>query len=338
MSTISDITYKLLIIKHATQVGNGKILKHIHDIKSATPLEILSYIKRLPPSSSILKSEIQECEKAAKLDVINARKLNFKFLSILDDDIPKNILCQNLVKEVLFAYKGEIPANITNSVAVLGNKKHTDIAGKITEKITKFLVSKDFVVVSGLDRGIQEIAHDTALRLGGNTVGILSCGLGMISKLPTLGTANKIIKSNNLLISLFNYDIQPNLMNFDRRNFFIAAISKAAIMTEVNLGDLSLQIGAKVMCMDRPLFSVVPLQNQFYENANYCSQSKILAYPSLKFEDKMEIFKLDEKHKDALNNLYYLRNYNDYPDFLRIVNSVKNSSSLLPEEEFCMFD
>jgi len=73
--------------------------------------------------------------------------------------------------------KGEIRAEDDKAVAVVGSRSASDYGRKVTRDLSRGLAALGFTVVSGLARGIDGTAHETALGCGGRTIAVLGSGV-----------------------------------------------------------------------------------------------------------------------------------------------------------------
>lgn len=64
--------------------------------------------------------------------------------------------------EILY-YAGNLEYLQTRGVAIVGSRNPSDNGIKRAEKITKLLVKDNFTIVSGLAKGIDAVAHKTAI-------------------------------------------------------------------------------------------------------------------------------------------------------------------------------
>src|SRR2546427_665559 len=62
-------------------------------------------------------------------------------------------------------------------VSVVGSRKVSEEGVRRARALTKALVSRHVVVVSGLAEGIDTVAHETAIELGGKTAAVLGTPL-----------------------------------------------------------------------------------------------------------------------------------------------------------------
>lgn len=141
---------------------------------------------------------------------------------------------------VLYA-KGDI-ALLANSqkIAIIGSRKASSYTQKALEKIVPPLVESGFVIVSGLARGADAMAHQKTIDLGGRTIAVT--GSGFLHPYPKENNAlNNIIEEKQLVLTEYPPYMKPLKWNFPMRNRIISGLSKGIVVTEalVKSGTLS---------------------------------------------------------------------------------------------------
>ena len=126
---------------------------------------------------------------------------------------------------------GELKETDKRAVAVVGSRDMTDRGRKLTEEFVKELVKNKITIVSGLARGIDTVAHETALKYGGRTIAVIGSGLDIIYPPENTNLAEQISK-NGAVVSGFPYGTQPKGENFLARNQLIVKLSKAVLVIE----------------------------------------------------------------------------------------------------------
>lgn len=126
---------------------------------------------------------------------------------------------------------GKILPSDKKAVAVVGTRMASERGREITEKFVKELVKKNITIISGLARGIDTIAHKTALKYGGRTIAIIGSGLDNIYPPENKNLALEIAK-RGAIISPFPNGTKPLGKNFLARNELIAQMSKAVLVVE----------------------------------------------------------------------------------------------------------
>lgn len=136
----------------------------------------------------------------------------------------------------LLFYKGDISLlhHLNNNVAVIGHTSPSENIQKRERKIVSQLVKKEQVIVSGLAKGCDVIAHEECMRLGGKTIAILPSPIDQVLPKEHVEQAKRIVETGGLLIS--EYYAPPNNPRFEIAKRFIdrdrlqAMFAKAVIL------------------------------------------------------------------------------------------------------------
>ncbi len=149
-----------------------------------------------------------------------------------------------------------------HAIGVVGTRKITGYGKTVTEEFTKGLVEANFTIVSGLARGVDTVAHNTALSTQGRTLAILGGGLNHIFPPENTNLAKTIEDGFGAVISEFPPDYPSLPGNFPARNRIIAGLSKAVLVTEATedsgsliTANLSLEYGRDVFAIPGPITS-----------------------------------------------------------------------------------
>lgn len=114
-------------------------------------------------------------------------------------------------------------------VAVVGTRSPTPYGQSQAERFAGAFVRAGLVVVSGLARGIDEVAHRTALEHGGETLAVLGCG---VDRPWPSGALSDRLAREGLLLSEYEPGTPPARHHFPLRNRLIAALSSAVVVIE----------------------------------------------------------------------------------------------------------
>jgi DNA processing protein len=117
------------------------------------------------------------------------------------------------------------------SVAIVGTRRVTAYGRQITEELSAFLASNGITVISGLARGVDAIAHQTALKAGGRTIGVLGSGVDKIYPPEHRALAEKMME-RGAIISDYAPGTPPDASNFPPRNRIISGLSLAVVVIE----------------------------------------------------------------------------------------------------------
>jgi len=142
------------------------------------------------------------------------------------------------------------------AIAVVGTRKVTDYGRQVTETITQGLVRAGLVVVSGLARGVDKIAHETTINNGGKTMAVLGGGLDLIYPPEHQDLAKRIVESGGAIVSEFPLGTPAVAGNFPARNRIISGLSLGVVVTEAAQKSGSLITASKAAEQGREVFAV----------------------------------------------------------------------------------
>ncbi|MBK8901844.1 MAG: DNA-protecting protein DprA [Anaerolineaceae bacterium] len=167
------------------------------------------------------------------LDValVQVQKANIKLLTWEMPDYP-NYLREIPTPPPLLYLKGDLLEQDRWAVAVVGTRRLTSYGRQVTRDLVAGLVQNNITVVSGLARGIDAIAHKTAVELGGRTLAVLGSGLDAIYPADNRALAQEITQGHGAIISEYGLGIQPEAKNFPPRNRIISGLSLGVIIVE----------------------------------------------------------------------------------------------------------
>jgi len=130
-------------------------------------------------------------------------------------------------------YNGRIIWN-QPCLAVIGSRNCSMENKKIAAKIINGLPSQ-VVIVSGLAKGIDTIAHASALKSDKRTIAVLPSGIQRIYPKENENLARKIIEKEGLLISEYPSRTRPTKFSFIQRNRITAGLSFAVLVVEAQI-------------------------------------------------------------------------------------------------------
>ncbi|MBR3325214.1 MAG: DNA-processing protein DprA [Clostridia bacterium] len=117
-------------------------------------------------------------------------------------------------------------------IAIVGSRKCSKKGAKNAEKLAFNLAKKNYVIVSGLARGIDTFAHIGALKAKGKTIAVLGNGLNKIYPQGNTELAKRIIHNGGTIISEYSLKTKIEKNNFSKRNRIISGISSKVIIVE----------------------------------------------------------------------------------------------------------
>jgi len=156
---------------------------------------------------------------------------------------------------VLLFYQGDLDLLARPKLAVVGSRNASQMGVAAVKKIIQDL-SKQFVIISGLARGIDTAAHLASLKSGGATIAVIGTGLDVHYPKENRRLQDYIAK-NHLLLSEYEAQSQPLKYHFPERNRIIAGLSQGVMVAEAKIRSGSLITCERAMEEGRDVF-VVP--------------------------------------------------------------------------------
>jgi DNA processing protein len=98
-------------------------------------------------------------------------------------------------------------------VAVVGTRRASVYGKQVARELSADLAANGINIVSGLARGIDTIAHRSALEAGGKTVAVFACGLDMVYPAENERLARDIVE-NGTLVSEYPLGMRPRRKTF----------------------------------------------------------------------------------------------------------------------------
>jgi DNA processing protein len=146
------------------------------------------------------------------------------------------------------------------AAAIVGSRDHTPY-GATAANLLAGGVARAAVVVSGMARGLDAIAHEAALEAGGTTVGVLGNGFGVVYPAANRALYERV-SQEGCLVSELPPGERPRVSTFPRRNRIIAGLAGVTVVVEaaVNSGalitaDCALEQGRAVLAVPGPITS-----------------------------------------------------------------------------------
>jgi DNA processing protein len=128
-------------------------------------------------------------------------------------------------------FQGRVELLSRPGIAVIGTRAHSTYGRDATVSFVVGLVRAGYTIISGLARGIDGIAHATALEIGGDTVGVLGTGLD-VPYPPEHEELIRWVAEHGCLVTEFPEGTPPLKYHFPQRNRIIAGLARAVLVVE----------------------------------------------------------------------------------------------------------
>jgi DNA processing protein len=152
--------------------------------------------------------------------------------------------------------KGDVSVFSLHAVAVVGTRHPTLYGKNVTPALTRGLVERGLVIVSGLAMGIDTIAHQSCLENKGRTIAVLGCGIDKILSNANQQLAKKICNGGGAVVSEFSMGTPAEPFRFPRRNRIISGLSAGVLVVEGGEKSGSLITAHYALQQGRDVFAV----------------------------------------------------------------------------------
>lgn len=210
---------------------------------------------------NICKARIEELIKLNFLDLLNIAELSespnidliskyeiymkkngIRMINLFDKEYPQNL--KNIYDPPISIFiKGNIELLNNLSIAIIGCRNASEYGLNIAKKLSYELATKNIVIVSGMAKGIDGMAHNGALlayeknnlitnNIYANTIAVLGSGVDYPYPAENIEIYKKIIKYGGLIISEYIVGTKPIASHFPQRNRIISALSDGVLVVE----------------------------------------------------------------------------------------------------------
>ncbi len=201
-------------------------------------------------------------EKLLNKDLTEAREINAYCLNegvgILTYESPLYPARLGRIQRrpIVLYYKG-ILKDLENEVciAAVGTRTMTEYGSRVAYSTAYELAKAGAVVVSGMAKGVDGMAHRGALDAGGYTVAVLGCGIDRVYPAEHADLMAQIVK-NGLVITEYKPFTEPKGKHFPLRNRIISGLSQATLVVEAPAGSGALITARTALEQGREVFAL----------------------------------------------------------------------------------
>jgi DNA processing protein len=228
----------------------GNVPFDIHDLHAyLESLKVTNDFIKIPERGQLLAGQ----EIANKI-IEKSESEGIKILSQLDEGFPDRL--KTIPNSPLLIHvKGDVNClNNKKSIAVIGTRKPTDYANRISKLYSQKFAESKIDVISGLARGCDTNAHKGCIEAGGKTIAVLAGGLDTINPTDNIALAENIIDSGGALISEYQIGTLSKKNYFVERNRLQCGLSKALLVIETDINGGSMHTVRFAKVQDRPIY------------------------------------------------------------------------------------
>lgn len=177
-----------------------------------------------------------------------------RIVAINDKEYPES-LKNTESSPIIFYAKGMMHKEDRYAIAIVGSRRYSPYGKFVAEKLSAELASMGFTIVSGMARGIDTLAHASAIKSGGRSIAVLGSGIDVPYPPENKGLMEKI-STSGCVISEFPPGTKPDKENFPRRNRIISGLSLGVLVVEATADSGSLITASYAAEQGREVFAV----------------------------------------------------------------------------------
>ncbi|PIE13750.1 MAG: DNA-protecting protein DprA [Rhodobacterales bacterium] len=197
--------------------------------------------------------DYQPCPEAvARAEMRAARAAGARMLCYGEADYPADLADISDAPPILWTI-GQRQLLHRPMVALVGARNASSLGGRMARKLAGELSEAGYVVVSGLARGIDTIAHQASLK--GGTLAVQAGGVDVAYPRENANLMAQIVDSG-LRLSEIAMGVTPQARHFPRRNRIISGLARAVIVVEAAAHSGSLITAKNALDQGREVLAV----------------------------------------------------------------------------------
>ena len=276
MNDETKITETLFRLAHIDQISLSEKIILAGEASESPHIELKDLLRKGLFSFSKKSIVLKELEKQDLPSLYKRyERLGIHWISMIDPLYPE-LLRKIYDPPILLFYRGNLSLLEHDKISIVGSRKATSYGRAVIKKILPHFLP-DYLVVSGLARGIDTEAHKETIRANGKTIAVIASGLNN-SYPPENRDIQKDIGTHHLLLSEYPIDTPPKKHQFPMRNRIIAGLSEAVIVIEAEYksgslitAQLALTEGREVFCVPGNITSPLSLgTNHLIQQGAHC--------------------------------------------------------------------
>ncbi|MDN6256806.1 MAG: DNA-processing protein DprA [Tetragenococcus halophilus] len=227
LSMIEKTVLKLTYCKGIGLIGKWKIVKFYEKFQAENFfVEDVIQIAQINRYKGMFRQSFREISG----DWLKEKLQDQQYVTWLSSDYPAELLELPYPPLVIF-YRGNLDLLDYPRLAFVGARQASKYSTQVISKLLPTIVKRQFVIVSGLAKGVDRMSHEMTIRSGGLTIGVVGCGLDICYPREVSALFGEM-KKNHLVLSEYPQGTPIQKNHFPMRNRIIAGLSKATCVIE----------------------------------------------------------------------------------------------------------
>ncbi|HVJ05591.1 MAG TPA: DNA-processing protein DprA [Candidatus Saccharimonadales bacterium] len=214
------------------------------------PTRVRRLFERIPRTEDIFHASLTELE-ATGLPAASAQSIALgNSLRLADEELKKlakapgvslvtmgsELYPEHLAEiydpPLVLYVRGDTRILSETGIAMVGTRHPTPYGLGMAERLAIDLSNCGLVIISGMARGIDSIAHKGAVEARGRTIAVFGTGVDIIYPRENRKLSEQILEFGGALISEFPIGTSPAPHNFPLRNRIISGLSRGVLVVE----------------------------------------------------------------------------------------------------------
>ncbi|PYO40898.1 MAG: DNA-protecting protein DprA [Gemmatimonadetes bacterium] len=256
-----------LALAQVPGIGSGRLRTLVAAFETATAALRAPHgaIAALPGFSRAAASAIRAGSVRAGHEILDELD-RFGAGVLLPDDAAFPPLLREIAESpaLLFVW-GDVSVLVRPAAGIVGSRDHSAYGADAARLLASGVARAGVVVVSGMARGIDAVAHTAALDAGGASIGVLGNGFGVIYPAANRTLYDRM-RAGGCLVTELSPGERPHAGAFPRRNRLISGLAGVTVVVEAAPGsgalittDCALDQGRAVLAVPGPITSPTSL-------------------------------------------------------------------------------
>ena len=218
-----------------------KLKPSLSDMNYSLPLHVFETDKR---KKQLKKTQVKQSLKETQKKVNqfleeSSDKYGIDFSLVVNKNLQYPDSLKSHHPTGLFYYKGDLALLETRCISIVGTRNPSDLGKTAVKKMTQKLSDEGFTIVSGLAKGIDTLAHKTAIESKGYTIAVIGTPLNKCYPKENKSLQDKIAEDHLLIsqVPFYAYNqesFRQHTYHFPRRTKTMASISEATLIIEAS--------------------------------------------------------------------------------------------------------
>ena len=261
----SIFTQQLLVLHYIFPLSWHKIQRlktiigDLDELMNCSAFELANWLSIKEDRAMYLQTHYQKLRHTSMIAYYTQHDIHA--IPFQSEDYPDALKMLYDPPAVLYVKGNRELLNASKKIAVIGSRVATSYSEEALKLLLPPLINEQFVIVSGLAKGADRLAHEATIRYGGNTIGVLGHGLFHFYPKQNKQLGDYMAKAH-LLVTEYPPYVGVQKWHFPARNRIISGLSQALLVTEAALKsgtlittELALEQGKEVFAVPGPIFS-----------------------------------------------------------------------------------